>query len=805
MEQGFFEKRPALKLALLLISGVLAARHLSLSPVVLYGFIAVLLCVYLMVTFLRKDSFVPALALNFIVIAIGFFLHTMQLEKIESARLLPQKEHETISFQGRIDVEPFEKGAYHQLVVKTSSVVLDGRKQNIIRRILVYAKTAADSVLCSNLHLGSVVAVRGILEPFPASRNPGEFDYGRYLELQEIEGVARVTEKNGIQIIDSSEGFSLGVLFASLRRSCSGVLERYSAPEQANFLKGVLLGDRGDIAPELKQSFIDTGTIHILAVSGFNVGIIALICFSIFSLFRLPKIVIVIATAVVILAHMFLTGATASVVRATIMASVLLIGALIERKTDIYNSLSVAALIILLWDPKQLFDVGFQLSFTAVFSIVYFYPLLVQWIKKTPERYGKFKGIDYTLKLLALSLAAQLGTIPFTAYYFGRVSVVSLVANLVVVPLVGFNTMLGFITIAVSFVSPWVAGCYAVSNNMLVTALLSCVRIASKVPLAYVETANLTASFPFFYYIGVVGIFNLNKPRFVKSALVLFLVVLNVATFGNVFAYKEPALVLTVLDVGQGDALLLELPNGKHILVDAGAKSYTYDAGEKVVVPFLKRKGINSLDAVCITHAHSDHLGGVSSVLRHIQMNRIIEANVSNTGELYKQIKDIAQELNVPMQGVSAGAALDFDPDVRIYVLHPRLPADSTARLNNASIVLKVVYGKTSLLLAGDVELGAEEKIMERYGPLLASDVLKVGHHGSVTSSSANFVQKVKPTFAIISVGRYNKFGQPSPLVIENLKAHNVKIQRTDHAGAVIMRSDGASIERVRWRRTYFD
>ncbi|MBI3586959.1 MAG: DNA internalization-related competence protein ComEC/Rec2 [Ignavibacteriales bacterium] len=783
----------------------MAAQYIPLPPVVLYGPIVILFCVYVIFISLWKDSFVPVLALNLIVIAIGFFLHTVQLKKIELERLLPHKEHEAISFQGRIDIEPFEKGTYHQLVVKTSSVTLDDWKRNITRRILLYAKTAADPELYNNLHVGSVIAVRGILEPFPASHNPGEFDYGRYLELQEVEGVARVTEKDGIRVLDSLESFNLTSFFASLRRTYSDVLERYSAPQQANFLKGVLLGDRGDIAPELKQSFIDTGTIHILAVSGFNVGIIALICFSVFSLFRLPKVVIAVATAGVIVAHMFLTGATASVVRATIMASALLIGALVERKTDIYNSLSVAALIILLWDPKQMFDVGFQLSFAAVFSIVYFYPLLVQLIKKIPEQYAKIKWIDYALKLLAVSLAAQLGTIPFTAYYFGRVSVVSLVANLIVVPLVGFNTILGFITIVVSFVSPWVAGRYAVFNNMLVTLLLLCVRIASKVPLAYVETANLTASFPFFYYIGVVGVFNINKPRFVKSALILLLVVFNVVTFSKIFAYREPALVLTALDVGQGDALLLELPNGKHILIDAGAKRNTYDAGERVVVPFLKRKGIHSLDAVFITHAHSDHLGGVGSLLRHIRVNRIIEAGVGNGGELYNRTKDAAQELNIPIQKINAGAALDFDPNVRMYVLHPRLPADSTTHLNNASIVLKVVYGNTSFLLAGDAELEAEGKMIERYAPLLSSDVLKVGHHGSITSSSRKFVEKVKPAFAIISVGRYNRFRHLSRLVIESLKAHTVKVQRTDHAGAIIMRSDGATVERVQWRRTYFD
>jgi len=793
-------RKPAVRVAALVIVGILAASSLTLPLWISYTLLLALTFLTC-VGFLRsRGSPFVAAGFHAIVFLIGFHLAALQGRTLQSEILVPDGLEEPISMLAVVESEPILKGSHSEVLVQTSTLTRKDTTFNVKRRVLVVVRKSVGLHRLEGLGVGDEAVVHGNLEALPGPRNPGEFDYGRFLALNGVQGIVFVQDTTGLARTSASREFSLSSFMSSAQKGIYHTLDRFHPPEQSSFLKGIVFGYRGDISLDIKQAFIDTGTIHILAVSGSNVLVVALIFHALGSLLRLSKRWATVITILGLLIYMVITGLSPSVIRATIMAGAILLGTLFERKTDVYNSLAAAALVMLLWDPMYIFDVGFQLSFAAVLSIVYFYPKLESLIRKIPERFEEIKAIDYVLKLFAVSLAAQIGTLPFTAYYFGRVSIVSILANLVVVPISGINVVLGFATLAFSSVSTWIAECYAALNGALVSFLLGFVSAASKVPLAYVETSSLSAGIPVIYYLCIGAVFSLNHRRLFVKFVVAFLVAVNLFVFADVFAHRKPALTFTAIDVGQGDALLLEFPNGKMLLVDAGPKSFAYDAGERVVAPFLKRNGIRTLDALVISHGHSDHIGGVRSLLSNVEVKRIVESGALASSKLYRDMAAAAERQEVLVQRVSAGDMLQIDPTTRVFVLHPLAGVDSSHNLNNTSLVLKILYGSTSLLLPGDAETEVEEKVLQRYGALLQSDILKAGHHGSRTSSSEKFLEKVRPAIAAISVGRNNKFHHPSPEVIEQFRKMGVDVRRTDRDGALIWRSDGERFEVVRWK-----
>jgi competence protein ComEC len=638
------------------------------------------------------------------------------------------------------------------------------------------------------------------LESLPGARTPGEFDYGRYLALNGIQGFVTIRDTNSIFLLSRSDSFSFSDLAGRAQKNIYKVFDRFHGQGEASFLKGVVFGYRGDLSAEVKQAFMDTGTIHILAVSGSNVVVVALIFYSLVGFFRVSSRVATALTLAGLLWYMVITGLSPSVIRATIMAGSILLGTVLGRKGDVYNSLAFAALIMLIWDPLYLLDVGFQLSFAAVLSIVYFYPKLEPLIDRLPGKFFRFKLVDSTLKLFAVSIAAQLGTLPFTAYYFGRVSLISVLANLVVVPMSSLNTLLGFATLGSMYISGWCASCYAALNDLLVSFLLRFVMWSARVPFAYVETLGNGPLVAVAYYGLVAVLFNIQNPRLIVRVACVLLSVVSLTVYVGAFNQSVELFTMTAIDVGQGDAILLESPNGRRVLVDTGPTYGQGDVGQKIIVPYLKKRGIRTLDAIVLSHPHDDHIGGCVSLLQTLSVGVLIVADTAPVTKSYAVLLEVARKRDIPIQIVRAGERLQFDPSTRIFVLHPGSVL-AGGDLNDRSLVLKVCYGRTSLILPGDASLNVEDQLRRTCGPLLVSDVLKVAHHGASTSSGEVFLRSVRPLLAVISVGRLNKFKHPSPVVLSRYRQLGIPTSRTDLDGAVIIQSDGITFHIVPWRR----
>ncbi len=792
-----FQHRPALRIALLLIAGIIAAEVASVHGTSVFFSLTVASMLTLAVVWWRPS--ISSLALHVLPIVLSFSLHSLGVTEKTFRDVEPETRNEIANVTGVLESLPQQSGNSTRIVLGSASLVRqDGETQNG-RRLIAIVRKGAYKPPDSLLNVGSSITLRAEILPYPKPRNPGEFDYGRYLRLNDIDGIVAVRKGDSLSVLSSPSELSFSAAVVFLRVQLGNIFNGLHSLPVAGFLRGLILADRSDISPEIKESFINTGTFHVIAVSGLNVGIVAIIFLGVFGLLRVPRNILPLITIAALTGYMVLTDSTPSVVRATVMAGVILFAQRLERKSDAINSIAVAALVLLLWNSNELMDVGFQLSFSAVLSIILLYPVLEKLIHRIPERFEEIKAIDYVLKLFAVSLAAQLGTLPFTAYYFERISVISLVANVIVVPLIGIGLMVGFATITFSF-WPFLASIFAEVNELLVRVVFGFVEAASIVPYAYFDMTDAGVMFPVFFYLSLLLLVSLTRPHLFKYVLVMALLVGNAFTFYHLVSEEKPALRITAIDVGQGDAILVEFPNRSSMLVDAGPRSFNYDAGERIVLPFLKRKGIRSLDYIVLSHPHSDHIGGVPTIVKNVNISKIADVNAEPQSNLHRELREVTREKGISPVWMKSGDRIEPDTSARVYVLHPLFPRDSSSNLNNTSIVLKIIYGTNVVLLMGDVEKEAEEKIVERYGSFLKSDLLKVGHHGSVTSTSDELLKFADPVYAIISVGMNNKFRHPSPDVLSRLQERNVTIVRTDDEGAALFVGDGSFLKRVHWR-----
>jgi len=284
--------------------------------------------------------------------------------------------------------------------------------------------------------------------------------------------------------------------------------------------------------------------------------------------------------------------------------------------------------------------------------------------------------------------------------------------------------------------------------------------------------------------------------------LATFLIAMNYVVYRDVFTDSMPSLRATVIDVGQGDAILLELPNQHTVLVDSGPKFLTNDSGERMIAPMLKRKGIEALDAIILTHAHDDHVGGCKYLLENFRIGRLILSDSAWPSRPFKETLTLARELGIPILLARAGESLQFDPTTRIFVLHAA-PKARPRDLNDESVVVKIVYGQSSLILMGDASTRVEEELLYGGAPVLSSDVIKVAHHGAVTSSGTEFLETLKPTLALISVGRENKFKHPTPVILSRYESMGIETRRTDLCGALVLKSDGERFRIEPWRHDH--
>lgn len=655
------------------------------------------------------------------------------------------------------------------------------------------------------LQSGDRVRLVGDLKPLSRRRNPAQMDYGAYLRRQGISAQMRVADETGVQFLRPSRSLVTRSAERVRRHVRRTVAQHVPTAESRGLLLALLLADRSTIETETLDAFRETGLMHLLAVSGLHVGLVGLTLYMllkpVLGRLHLRRRSVEVARSVVTLAilgvYVWVAGASVSVVRAFVMVAVVIVGRTFERRVDTLNALGLAALALLVHWPAALFDVGFQLSFGAVAAIVTLTPLVTAAV---PERIRQSPMGTALVGSVATSLAATVGTAPALLAHFGRLPLGGLVLNVPAIPLTALTLGAGLGCVVLAPIPPLAAALGAVAD--LAGRVLLAITEAGAQTLGWATYSRyLDAPTALIACALTIGALALWRRPVARRRLVLAAVAsVAIGMWASVVRGDErPRLDVLFLDVGQGDATLLALPNGRHVLVDAGLRSPYVDEGARTVLPHLQRYGIDHLDALVLTHADADHIGGAASVLEAVRVGRLVVNGQSGETDLWADVMAAADSLNVPIHAVGTGDTLDLDPSVRLRVLGP---AGRMASPNDASVMLRVEHGATRWLLTGDAEAAGESALVDRFATALAADVVKVGHHGSETSSTEPLVDAAgRPLFAVVSVARRNRYGLPDEAPLARWTATGAEVLQTSYEGAIWLRSDGQTVERVDWRK----
>lgn len=618
------------------------------------------------------------------------------------------------------------------------------------------------------------VVVQGEMRKPDLPGNPGEFDYAAYLEYEQIFYIFTVKAPEDLKITGSGAKW-LGFLEDYRARSMA-LAQNALSPDTAGIFIGMLLGDVSGIDPDEYREYQKTGIVHVFSVSGMHVGFLALLCSVLFKRLGFSKRVVLVASLAILLLYATLVDWPAPVTRSVVMAALALAALYSGRDHDLLNSLGLSGLIILLYQPTALFQISFQLSFLAAWGLVYLYP---RWRKSLPD---KGPWMDWLL----IPLAAQAAVLPVTAYYFNILSPVSLLSNLLLSYLAELVVMIGFLFLLLGVLVTPLGAFMLQAAGVLIDIIRLGNHLILQLPGSYLWVAAPGPAAICTFYAGLFLLTREGRSKGFRAGLLLtgifFAVICLPASF-----FDRGQMEVVFLDVGQGDCILLKTPGGRFILVDGGGSAFS-DVGGRKVIPYLRHRGIRQLYWAVNTHPDTDHLAGLQRVAGEIPVETVCVPASLAGADVYGAWRRELINRGVAWKGLSSGQVLQ-EGAWSMEVLYPGKDA-AEDDYNEHCLLLLCRMGDFSVLLTGD--LGEDVlRGLDKEGKIKPATVLKLPHHGSKYSLYPPLYHKTHPHYAVISVGKHNNFGHPSPLVLKALQDEAIVTLRTDQAGAVTFRSEG--------------
>jgi competence protein ComEC len=582
--------------------------------------------------------------------------------------------------------------------------------------------------------------------------------------------------------------------------------------DQSGMAEALVLAQREGLDRAVNDRFAATGLSHLLSISGTHVGLVAALLIGLAAFLRIGGSRGQAGATVGVIGYVVFLGAPAAAARSAIQVVLALGSRVLQRPSEPYTVLAAAALYLLAAYPLNLLDAGFQLSFAGVIGLIaYRRPVagaLPRWLPK------------WIRDGAAASIAASIATIPIAALHFGQVAPIGIPASIIAVPLVGFAIPAVALVMVLAGISMPVARFFAAGADVLLWLVDRVAEVAVSVPYGHAPLSWSSLMAMLLLMAAVVwaaawdrerraavgelavratGVAGVGQDAGGRSAARAkrWRVASYAAAFVAVVAWTPQlqglrpggAVEVHAIDVGQGDAVAIRTPHGRWILVDAGPRSPTFDAGRARVAPYLLDHGVRQIDLLVLTHPHADHIGGADAVFDIIGVDAVIDPSSPAPMPLYVQTMESAERRGAQWYRAGTGRHVDLD-GVRLEFLHPAGETlDPAGDLNDFSVVFQLRYGEFSAVFTGDAGAAIEAGIIDRYGGALRSGVLKVGHHGSATSTSQAFLDAVDPDVALISVGRDNRYRHPNPAVLARLLRHRVRVLRTDEQGSLVVRA----------------
>ncbi len=633
--------------------------------------------------------------------------------------------------------------------------------------------------------------------------NQGGFDYALYLKTKKIYFKGTV-ESGTVEIVGT---FPLGIKekIYQFNDRCAQVLTKYFPREAASVLQAVSLGNKSMMSQEMKDSLQISGLSHVTAVSGMHVTSLVSFLYLLFKLLKRNQYKFIWLTGGVILFFMLFTGATPSVVRASIMGLFVLFAYLFYREADPLTSLAVAAGILVFYNPMIAFDAGFILSFAATLGILLFADGIIHHLLRLFRLKGRKGWLASVLRglvsVIAITVSSYLMMLPISAWIFGYVSLWGFMTSCLVTILAPVILVVGLLVSILGLIHPFLAVLPAGFGYLFVKLFLGIIYFFGE------NTAELktVASFSLFglyvYGLFLFLVYSLLYKRF-KHCIVLALS-LTFLLFASLLVNRlaGPEVKVTFINVGQGDCALLQLPGHVNVLIDGGgtpAYQGNFDVGKQIVLPYLRKHGIRKLDYVIASHPHEDHINGLFSILDYMKVETLVIPPYFDEKEQGAMLLEKAQQKVALVQTVDAGDKIELAPDCAFWVLVPDENCfEIMEEENDRSLVAQFSFLNHTVLFMGDAEEEAEAYLTEMYWPLENTKILKVAHHGSDNSSGEEFLQWANPEYAYIPCGR-NSFGHPGEETLERLAAQGTVVYRADQDKDVTFTLDKEGIRSIR-------